>query len=51
MKGISQEKAKEYSIKYRRMYEQWINNSTTLEQMGKEHNLNQTTYVADYYTL
>jgi mannitol-specific phosphotransferase system IIBC component len=39
MKGISQEKANKNSIKYRRMYEQWSTHSTTLEQMGKEHNL------------
>ena len=39
MKGISQEKAKENSIRYRRMYEQWSTDSTTLERMGKEHNL------------
>jgi len=39
MKGISQEKAKENAIRYRRMYDQWSTHSTTLEQMGKDYNL------------
>jgi hypothetical protein len=39
MKGISQEKAKENSIRYRKMYEQWSTDSTTLEQLGKDYNL------------
>ena len=39
MKGISQQKAKENSIKYRDMYDTWNNTTITLEQLGKEHNV------------
>ena len=33
MKGISQQKAKENSIRYRAMYSQWSDSGTTLEQL------------------
>tara|TARA_R110001599_G_scaffold8532_2_gene41352 strand:+ start:532 stop:876 length:345 start_codon:yes stop_codon:yes gene_type:complete len=39
MKGISQEKAKENSIRYKDMYDKWSTHSTTLEELGKEHNI------------
>ena len=39
MKGISEIKAKENSIKYRDMYDKWNNSNTTLEQLGTEYNL------------
>ena len=37
MKGISQQKAKENSIRYRDMYDKWNNSKTTLEQLGDEY--------------
>ena len=37
MKGISQQKAKENSLRYRTMYDKWNNSNTTLEQLGKEY--------------
>ena len=39
MKGISQEKAKENSIRYRDMYDRSSTHSTTLEDLGKEYNI------------
>ena len=39
MKGISQQKAKENSIRYRAMYSQWSDSGTTLEQLGKEYDV------------
>ena len=39
MKGISQLKAKENSIKYKSMYEKWSNSTTTLEELGKEYDI------------
>ena len=34
MKGISQQKAKENSIRYRDMYDKWNNSEITLEELG-----------------
>ena len=39
MKGISEIKAKENSIKYRTMYERWSEEKTTLQQLGKDYDL------------
>ena len=39
MKGISQQKAKENSIRYRAMYSQWSDSGTTPEQLGKEYDV------------
>ena len=39
MKGISQLKAKENSIKYKGMFEKWNNSTTTLEELGKEYDI------------
>ena len=39
MKGISQLKAKENSIKYKGMFEKWNNSTTTLEELGKSMTL------------
>ena len=39
MKGISQQKAKENSIRYRDMYDKWNTSETTLEQLGKEYDV------------
>ena len=39
MKGISQQKAKENSIRYRDMYDKWTSSETTLEQLGKEYDV------------
>ena len=39
MKGISEIKAKENSIKYRTMYQRWSEEKTTLEQLGKDYDL------------
>ena len=39
MKGISQQKAKENSIRYRDMYDKWNNSEITLEELGKEYDI------------
>ena len=39
MKGISEQKAKENSIRYRTMYERWLKEKLTLEQLGNEYEL------------
>jgi len=39
MKGISQEKAKQNSIKYKEMYEQWRRGHSTLQQIGEQHDI------------
>jgi|TARA_R100000664_G_C2758076_1_gene146739 predicted DNA-binding protein YlxM (UPF0122 family) len=39
MKGISEQKAKENSIKYRSMYDKWITQEVTLEELGKEYDI------------
>jgi hypothetical protein len=39
MKGISEIKAKENSIKYRTMYQRWSEEKTTLQQLGKDYDL------------
>ena len=39
MKGISQLKAKENSIKYKGMFEKWSNSTTTLEELGIEYDI------------
>ena len=39
MKGISEQKAKEDSIRYRTMYERWLKEELTLEQLGNEYEL------------
>tara|TARA_R110001592_G_scaffold149344_4_gene374808 strand:- start:2268 stop:2612 length:345 start_codon:yes stop_codon:yes gene_type:complete len=39
MKGISQQKAKENSIKYKSMYDKWSSSETTLEELGKEYDI------------
>ena len=36
MKGISQQKAKEYSIRYRAIYDQWNSSDTTLKKLGEK---------------
>jgi len=37
MKGISDTKAKQNSIRYRKMFDQWTNSKITLEELGEEH--------------
>jgi hypothetical protein len=37
MRGISPEKAKQHSIRYREIYEQWSSSKATLEELGEEH--------------
>ena len=39
MKGISQLKAKENSIRYKSMYDKWTGSETTLEELGKEYDV------------
>ena len=39
MKGISQANAEKNSIRYRGMYDQWSDSKTTLEELGKEHDV------------
>jgi|TARA_R110000782_G_scaffold53022_6_gene113052 hypothetical protein len=37
MRGISKQKAKENSIRYRAMYDKWTGSKTTLEELGNEY--------------
>tara|TARA_R100000963_G_C4577069_1_gene59637 strand:+ start:166 stop:507 length:342 start_codon:yes stop_codon:yes gene_type:complete len=39
MRGISQEKAKENAVRYRTMYDTWVKDEPTLEQLGKGYGL------------
>lgn len=37
MKGISAEKARENSIRYREIFDRWVEEDITLEQLGNEY--------------
>ena len=39
MKGISQNKALENSIRYKKIYEKWEEGNTTLKELGEHHNV------------
>jgi hypothetical protein len=39
MKGISQNKALENSIRYKKIYEKWVQGNFTLQQLGEQHNV------------
>ena len=37
MKGISVEKARENSIRYREIFDRWVEEDITLEELGNEY--------------
>jgi hypothetical protein len=39
MRGIAAQKAKVNSVRYRKMYKQWTDSKTTLEELGEEYNI------------
>jgi len=39
MRGIAEQKARVNSVRYRKMYKQWTESKTTLEELGEEYNI------------